>query len=333
MQKRTLGSEGLEVSAQGLGCMGMSEFYGTADEDEAVATIHRALELGIIFLDTADMYGPFTNEKLVGRAIAGRRDEVVLATKFGNERGEDGELPRRQRQAGVRAQGVRRLAAAARRRPHRPLLPAPRRQDGPDRGDRRRDEGARRGGQGAPPRALGGLAGDDPPRARRAPDHRAADRVLAVDARPRGRGAADRARARHRLRRLLARSAAASCRARSRSPTTSPRTTSAATTRASRARTSSKNLELVDRVREIADEKDVTPGPARARVGAAPGRRHRPDPRHQAPLATSRRTPRRRRSSSPRTTSRGSTRPRPRASPPASATRTCRASIARRCGA
>jgi aryl-alcohol dehydrogenase-like predicted oxidoreductase len=90
MQKRTLGSEGLEVSALGLGCMGMSEFYGTADEDEAVATIHRALELGIFFLDTADMYGPFTNEKLVGRAIAGRRDDVVLATKFGNERSEGG---------------------------------------------------------------------------------------------------------------------------------------------------------------------------------------------------------------------------------------------------
>jgi aryl-alcohol dehydrogenase-like predicted oxidoreductase len=90
MQKRTLGSDGLEVSAQGLGCMGMSEFYGTGDEDEAVATIHRALELGIVFLDTADMYGPFTNEKLVGRAIADRRDEVVLATKFGNERSEDG---------------------------------------------------------------------------------------------------------------------------------------------------------------------------------------------------------------------------------------------------
>lgn len=70
--------------------MGMSEFYGPADEREAVATIHRALELGIDFLDTADMYGPFTNERLVGRAIAGRRDEVVLATKFGNVRGEDG---------------------------------------------------------------------------------------------------------------------------------------------------------------------------------------------------------------------------------------------------
>ena len=90
MQTRRLGSEGLGVSAQGLGCMGMSEFYGSADEDEAIATIHRALELGITFLDTADMYGPFANEKLVGRAIAGRRDEVVLATKFGNERAEDG---------------------------------------------------------------------------------------------------------------------------------------------------------------------------------------------------------------------------------------------------
>src|SRR5712691_2460368 len=71
--------------------MGMSEFYGTPDESEAIATIHRALDLGITFLDTADMYGPFTNEKLVGRAIAGRRDEVVLATKFGNVRGEQGE--------------------------------------------------------------------------------------------------------------------------------------------------------------------------------------------------------------------------------------------------
>ncbi|MEA2312622.1 MAG: hypothetical protein QOE28_2590 [Solirubrobacteraceae bacterium] len=90
MQTRKLGNEGLEVSAQGLGCMGMSEFYGSRDEGEAIATVHRALELGIFFLDTADMYGPFTNEKLVGRAIAGRRDEVVLATKFGNQRGEDG---------------------------------------------------------------------------------------------------------------------------------------------------------------------------------------------------------------------------------------------------
>jgi aryl-alcohol dehydrogenase-like predicted oxidoreductase len=90
MQTRSLGQQGPTVSALGLGCMGMSEFYGSADEDEAIATIHRALELGVTFLDTADMYGPFTNERLVGRAIAGRRDEVVLATKFGNVRGEDG---------------------------------------------------------------------------------------------------------------------------------------------------------------------------------------------------------------------------------------------------
>ncbi len=91
MRRRRLGQ--LEVSAIGLGCMGMSDFYGTAadrDEGEAIATIHRALELGVDFLDTADMYGPFTNEQLVGRAIAGRRDSVVLATKFGFERHADG---------------------------------------------------------------------------------------------------------------------------------------------------------------------------------------------------------------------------------------------------
>jgi aryl-alcohol dehydrogenase-like predicted oxidoreductase len=90
VDQRNLGSEGLVVSELGLGCMGMSEFYGTGDEEESVTTIHRAIELGITFLDTADMYGPFTNEKLVGKAIADRRDEVVLATKFGNVRGEDG---------------------------------------------------------------------------------------------------------------------------------------------------------------------------------------------------------------------------------------------------
>ncbi len=89
MTKRKLGSQGLEVSPIGLGCMGMSEFYGEADEAESVATIHRALELGIVFLDTADMYGPFKNEELVGRAIRGRRSRVVLATKFGIVRGED----------------------------------------------------------------------------------------------------------------------------------------------------------------------------------------------------------------------------------------------------
>jgi aryl-alcohol dehydrogenase-like predicted oxidoreductase len=90
VDQRNLGSEGLVVSELGLGCMGMSEFYGTGDEEESTATIHRAIELGITFLDTADMYGPFTNERLVGKAIADRRGKVVLATKFGNVRGEDG---------------------------------------------------------------------------------------------------------------------------------------------------------------------------------------------------------------------------------------------------
>src|SRR6478736_6124562 len=90
IQTRQIGS--LTVSALGLGCMGMSEFYGTPDEQGGTDTIHRALDLGVTFLDTADMYGPFTNELLVGKAIAGRRDEVQLATKFGNERLPDGTM-------------------------------------------------------------------------------------------------------------------------------------------------------------------------------------------------------------------------------------------------
>src|SRR5690242_15842912 len=91
LQTRTLGTTSpLTVSALGLGCMGMSEFYGATDEADGIATIHRALDLGVTFLDTADMYGPFTNEQLVGKAIKDRRDEVQLATKFGNERLPDG---------------------------------------------------------------------------------------------------------------------------------------------------------------------------------------------------------------------------------------------------
>lgn len=90
MQTRYLGRDKLAVSAIGLGCMGMSEFYGSTNDDESVAVIRRALDLGCNFLDTADMYGPFTNERLVGRAISGRRDDVVVATKFGNERLPDG---------------------------------------------------------------------------------------------------------------------------------------------------------------------------------------------------------------------------------------------------
>lgn len=90
MQERTLGNGGLQVSSLGLGCMGMSEFYGEHDDDKSIETIHRALDLGVTFLDTADMYGVGHNETLVGKAIKDRRAEVVLATKFGNVRGEDG---------------------------------------------------------------------------------------------------------------------------------------------------------------------------------------------------------------------------------------------------
>ena len=174
--KRSIGSHGLEAAPLGLGCMGMSEFYGTADEGEAVRTIHRALELGVTLLDTADMYGPFTNEKLVGprrprveRRAAADRDEVRQRPR--RER----RVPRHPRRRGVRPQRVRGLAPAPRRRHDRPLLPAPRRPGGPDRGDRRRDGRAGAGGQGPPPRALRGGRGDDPQGRRGAPDLGAAD--------------------------------------------------------------------------------------------------------------------------------------------------------------
>jgi aryl-alcohol dehydrogenase-like predicted oxidoreductase len=91
MKQRTLGTQGLVVSAMGLGCMGMSEFYGVADEAQSITTIHRALELGVNFLDTSDMYGLGRNEELVGRAVAGKRQEYIIATKFGILRDDSGQ--------------------------------------------------------------------------------------------------------------------------------------------------------------------------------------------------------------------------------------------------
>ncbi len=142
--QRKLGGAGLVVPSLGLGCMGMSEFYGAADQASSLETIRRAIELGITFLDTADMYGPFTNEELLGRAIKGQRDKIILATKFGNVRGADGSF----KGISGKAEYVRKACEAS---------------------------------------------------LKRAPDQRAPDRVFVVDARPRGRGPADRAGARHRF--------------------------------------------------------------------------------------------------------------------------------------
>ena len=236
MQTRMLGA--LEVSMQGLGCMGMSEFYGETDDGEAVATIHRALELGVTSSTRPTCTGRSRTSGSSGGAIAGRRDEVVLATKFGN-------VARRGRScaaASTAPEYVRRRArrrSAARGRGHRPLLPASRRPEGADRGDGRGDGGAGRR------RARSATSGSRRPRPRRSagptpsirsPRSRASTRSGPAISRTRS---SRRARARDRPRRLQP--------ARARLPDRQlllarrhrARATSGATTRASRARTSS----------------------------------------------------------------------------------------------
>ena len=139
METRELGRSGLKVTAMGLGCMGMSAFYGIRDDDESLATLDRALELGMNFLDTSDTYGPHTNELLIGKSIAGRRDKFVIATKFGIVRGPGPN----DRSINGRPEYVRQACdaslQAARHRYHRSLLPASRRPQHADRGYRRRD--------------------------------------------------------------------------------------------------------------------------------------------------------------------------------------------------
>ena len=200
MDTRRLGS--LEVSALGLGCMGMSDFYAGRDEAESVATIHRALDLGVNFLDTADMYGVGRNEELVGRAIRDRRSAVVLATKFGNVRAPDGtplgingrpEYVRSACEASLRRLGVEVIDLYYQHRvdPGTPIEDTVGAMAELVRAGKVRHLGLSEAGTETIRRAHRGAS-----------DRRAADGILALDARSRGRDARGGARARHRLRRL-----------------------------------------------------------------------------------------------------------------------------------
>ncbi len=288
LSSRTLGTDSpLTVSTLGLGCMGMSEFYGTADEGEAVATLHRALELGVTFLDTADMYGPFTNEQLVGRAIAASqhsRDDLRIATKFGNERAPDGT------RIGIngRPDYVHAACDASLARlgvdvidlyyQHRVDKSVPIEET----------VGAMAelvdGRQGPPPRPVRGLGDHDPTGPRGPSDHRTAVGVLPVHPRHRGRDPADHPRAGDRPRPLLAAGTRPAdrhdhrdrrCRRRRRLPAVGvlPEVPGRRAGREPRPR----GRRTLPRGREGCDARSGRPG-----VGARPGHGRRTDPRHQA---------------------------------------------------
>ena len=199
---RPLG-DGLSVGAIGLGCMSFSPTYGGFDGVDPTDVIRHAIDLGVTMLDTADVYGPHTSEEAVGRAIAGSpgrgrdRDEVRdhLRPAGRPARGH-------QRHARLRAVVDRGIAATARHRLRRPVLPAPGRSGRADRGDGRRDGRARRRRQGPPPRALGSIGRHDPAGRGGAPDRGAAERVVAVESRHRGRDRSGVSRTRYRCRRV-----------------------------------------------------------------------------------------------------------------------------------
>ena len=290
MRKRTLGNS-LEVSAIGLGCMGMSEFYGPPTTRESIATIHRALDARRATFSTRRTCTARsrTRSSSAGPSATGAtescwpRSSATCAAKTARFLGISGK-------ARLRAQVVRRVAATARRRSHRSLLPASRRSHDADRRDGRRDGGAGERGQGAPPRHVRSGAGRRSvarTRSIRSPRCRPSIRSGAAIPRTRFcRRCASWASASS----PTVRSAAASSRAGSRRSTTSSRTTTAANRRASRARTSNEPRVVRRSRRDREAEKGVHAGAARACVGAGAGRRHRPDPRHQAHAITSRRT-------------------------------------------
>ena len=201
MQKRKLGSGGLEVSAIGLGCMGLTSGYGpAADAQDAIRLIRTAVEHGVTFFDTAEAYGPYKNEEVVGEALAPFRDQVVIATKFGHSFG--GELRElgAEQPAGAYQAGRRGFAEAPQDRPHRPVLSAPRRSRRADRGRCGHRQGPHSARQGQAFRPVRSRRANDPPGPRGPAGHRPAKRVFAVVAGAGASDPADTGGARHRLR-------------------------------------------------------------------------------------------------------------------------------------